>query len=154
MSHKPRGRKPRRTPTPVFRAQTLWGFGQRYGGQSSQASGANVPLRLDGDWRNCDGAPFAGSVLSSGAPLAAPGTHQPRRGAQAHRHPRQVMVQGSVHDGGGARMACPRMRQCRMVIAWPQCRQTKVGGAALGRTSACLSLLGVAATWPGATSNN
>ncbi|GAO27536.1 hypothetical protein ALISP_7356 [Alicycliphilus sp. B1] len=40
-----------------FRAQTLWGFGQRYGGQSSQASGANVPLRLDGDWRNCDGAP-------------------------------------------------------------------------------------------------
>ena len=50
-------------------------------------------------------------------------------------------------------MACPRIQLCTMVIASPQCRQTKTGGAALDGTSACSSLLGVTAC-VGASPNN
>jgi hypothetical protein len=63
------------------------------------------------------------------------------------------VVQVTGHDGGGARMACSRIRLRRMAIAWPQCLQTKVGGAALDRPSACSSLLGVTAC-VGAALNN
>lgn len=154
MSHKPRGRKPRGTPTRVFRAQTLWGFGQRPDDHSPYACDASVPLCVGGAWGIADQSPVSEYFAGHTEPFAATCVRPPCRRAKAHRHQRQVVARRAAHNAGGARMACPRMRQCRMVIAWPQCRQTKVGGDALGSSSARSSLLGVAATWPGATSNN
>lgn len=78
--------------------------------------------------------------MRSGQLLATPGAHQPSRRAQAHRHPRQLVAHGAVHDGGSARIACPRIQLCTMTIAWPQRLQTNAGCAALDGPSACPSL--------------
>ena len=62
--------------------------------------------------------------------FAATRVRRPCRRAHAHRRRRQVWTQGTAHGGGGAWMACPRMKLCRMVIAWPQCLQTVALGCA------------------------
>ncbi len=50
-------------------------------------------------------------------------------------------------------MSSLRTKVWRMAIAWPQCGQTKVGGAALGGVSAACALGGAAAC-AGATCNS
>lgn len=51
-------------------------------------------------------------------------------------------------------MACPFIQLCTMTIAWPQCLQTKAGGAALDGPSSCPSLPGGTAACVGAAPNN
>ena len=92
-----------------------------------------MPLRVGGAGRIAEGAPFAERCAGHAQAFATACARRPYRRAHAHRRRAKVVAQGTFHDGGGARMACPHMKLCRMVIASQQCRQTKTGGAAAAR---------------------
>ena len=111
----------------LFEAQTLWGFWR-----CLRAEGEDAwcrPACDGGDRGPCvvDRAVQAAVKRITTLVCAAPGkAWSGRGGLMTNPRPVQALVSGADHDGG-ARIAWPRVKVCSTIIAWPQCRQTKVG---------------------------
>ena len=55
----------------VFRAKTLWGFGQWLDDHRLRAGGVGVPLYVDGAWDSADESPVAEHCAGHTVPFAA-----------------------------------------------------------------------------------
>lgn len=139
VSDKPRGRKPRRTGRCRL---ALWRL-QAHGGAVKVRSIGAQPLSGEAsavigvERRRRQACAQVGTCWNN-----APNTSWPCRRLE-RRQSQFALATESSHDvdrRGGARIVSPRVKVCTMVIAWPQCGQTKVDrcvstGSSSGRGS-------------------